>query len=110
MEIIPAILPKNFKEIEEKVAQVAGLSSTVQIDLVDGIYAPNQTWPFNEKDSAIFDELMNEERAMPYWDTIDYEFDLMIKDSDLWLDRIARLGAKRIIFHLKSIKNPVRFF
>jgi ribulose-phosphate 3-epimerase len=102
MEIIPAILPRNFAEIEDKASLVKGLAPLVQVDICDGKFVPNTTWPYKMKD-ANFEEIIREERGMPMWEDIDYEFDLMIEnpteeDARNWLSA----GAKRIVLHVES--------
>src|SRR6185369_5235485 len=102
MEIIPAILPKNFAEIEEKVSLIVGLSKNVQIDICDGKYVPSTTWPYWKADEN-FEKILKEERGMPEWEKINYEFDLMIEnptedDARKWLSA----GAEKIILHLES--------
>jgi ribulose-phosphate 3-epimerase len=113
MEIIPAILPKNFREIEEKIDLIKDFSNKVQIDICDGKYVPTITWPYwkaDVKPDENFEAILREDRGMPEWERIDYEFDLMIKDPSeddarKWLSA----GATKIILHLESSKdlNPV---
>lgn len=113
MEIIPAILPKNFKEIEEGAELLKGISDVVQIDICDGKFVPSITWPYWKseiKPEENFEAIIKEERGMPGWETINYEFDLMIQnpsedDARKWLST----GALRIILHLASSKdlNPI---
>jgi len=45
-EIVPAVIAKNFKELQEKVKRVEPYVKTVQLDIMDGIFVPNKTWPF----------------------------------------------------------------
>lgn len=102
MEIIPAILPKDFNEVDEKSSFVVGLADTVQIDICDGKFVPSTTWPYKKRDES-FEQIVKEERGMPSWEELDYEFDLMIKDpteDDVrqWLSA----GAKRIVLHAES--------
>lgn len=113
MEIIPAILPKNFREIEEKIDLIKDFSNKVQIDICDGKYVPTITWPYWKADikpDENFEAILREDKGMPEWERIDYEFDLMIKDPNeddarKWLSA----GATKIILHLESSKdlNPV---
>lgn len=44
VEIVPAILEKNFTAIEEKINRVAGISPVVQLDITDGVFVPQLTW------------------------------------------------------------------
>lgn len=105
MEIIPAILPKNFQEIEEKIELIKGLSRVVQIDICDGKFVPTITWPYWKADEN-FEAILREERGMPEWESFDYQFDLMINepsadDARKWLSA----GATSIILHLESSKD-----
>jgi len=109
MEIIPAILPKNFKELEEKTEAIDGIANLVQVDICDGKYVPTITWPYWKQDPD-FEAILKEERGMPFWETVNYEFDLMIEnptedDARKWLSA----GAERMVLHLGSSKdlNPV---
>jgi ribulose-phosphate 3-epimerase len=105
MEIIPAILPKDFNEIEEKVPLLVKLAKTVQIDICDGKFVASTTWPYKKQDEQ-FEAIIREDRGMPEWEEIDYEFDLMIKDpteneARQWLSA----GAKRIVLHAESSED-----
>ncbi|MEI6400129.1 MAG: hypothetical protein WCO58_01240 [bacterium] len=107
MQIIPAILPKKFEEIKEKMAQVNGLIDVVQIDLCDGRFVHTITWPFWQGNERQFEKLANEEIAMPFWDTLDIEWDLMMKEPQDIIDNLIRIGAKRIIIHASSVPDPI---
>ncbi len=102
MEIIPAILPRSFNEIEDKTLLVKGLAKIVQIDICDGKFTASTTWPYKKKDTN-FEDIIHENRGMPLWEDIDYEFDLMIQDptehdARQWLSA----GALRIVLHVES--------
>lgn len=105
MEIIPAILPKDFNEIEDKISYVRGLAPIVQVDICDGKFVPSTTWPYKKRDEN-FEEIIREDRGMPEWEEIDYEFDLMVKDltedeARQWLSA----GAKRIVLHAEASED-----
>lgn len=109
MEIIPAILPKDFAEIEEKIEMVVGIAPLVQIDICDGKFVTSTTWPYRKVDEN-FEKILHEEKGMPEWKKVNYEFDLMIDnpsedDARKWLSA----GAERIVLHLESSQdlNPV---
>jgi len=103
--IIPAILPNRFDEIEASVKAVEGTVDTVQLDIVDGVFAPNKTWLFNGKDASILQELEAETRGMPRWETMNYELDLMVKDPLTHIEHFLMLGPSKVIFHLESVKE-----
>src|SRR3989338_519169 len=99
-EIIPAIMPKTIGDISEKVSLVNGLVRFVQIDVMDGIFVPNISWPYS--DIVEFEELVKEDSGLPYWQDVEYEFDLMIENPLKILDVLINLDAGRIIFHIEG--------
>lgn len=105
IEVIPAVLVKNFEELKEKLALYRGLSKVVQIDVCDGRFVNSITWPMNNHDAESLSKIIDEEEGMPYWTDLDYEFDLMIQDPQEQFDIFIQLGAKRIIFHANSTDN-----
>ena len=61
VEIIPAIMPKGIEDIKSKIGLVSDLVSTIQLDLMDGDFVPNQTWPYNGNDDYQFEQILAEE-------------------------------------------------
>jgi len=118
--IIPAVLPKNYEDLKNHIALVRGVSSMVQIDICDGIFVKNITWPFlvraEESESFLensldehFKRIMNEEEGMPFWEDIDFELDLMVVDAVENFDIYTKLGPKRIIFHIEAVGDLDNF-
>lgn len=103
IEIIPAVLPKTRKDIEETVLRyIETPVETIQIDLVDGDFASPKTWPYNSKNQ--YDEYkILEEEGFPGWQDIDIELDLMIANPLESLERFIEWGPSRIIIHASSV-------
>ncbi|TAK56968.1 hypothetical protein EPO17_03210 [Patescibacteria group bacterium] len=101
IQIIPAILPQSFSELEEKMSQVNGLVPLVQIDICDGKYTPKATWPYRKHDDS-FDAMMREEIGMPFWEDLDFEIDLMARNPEALIPQWVTAGAQRIIIHADS--------
>jgi len=108
-EIIPAIMPKHYEDLKNKIALVRGLSKYVQIDMCDGIFVNMVTWPFHDSDHKSFDNILNEREGMPFWEDIDFELDLMVDNATEELDTYMRLGPKRIIFHIEAMSDDSLF-
>ncbi len=110
MEIIPAILPMHFAELEQKIAQVRAASiselTTIQIDICDGKHTPNATWPYRKADQS-FEAILREERGLPGWEDFDFEIDLMACDPEKLLGDWMTAGASRIIIHLNALSADV---
>ncbi|MFA6295105.1 MAG: hypothetical protein WC666_01635 [Candidatus Paceibacterota bacterium] len=103
-EIIPAILPRDFNELEEKSELVKGFVKTVQVDICDGQFVPNASWPYKKQDNA-FDKLIKEEEGLPGWKDLNYEFDLMVNNPSEVVDQWVSAGATRIIIHIEARGN-----
>jgi ribulose-phosphate 3-epimerase len=81
------------------------------LDICDGIFVPNRTWPFNSGGMEDFDfqNILNEQEGMPFWDEFDFEIDLLTVDAIENFNSYIKLGPKRIIFHLSAQKNLEEF-
>ncbi len=115
MEIIPAIMPANFRDLEKKVEQVVGSVKTIQLDLMDGKYVTAKTWPLNDMYGDNWLGLTREEFGMPHWEAVDYELDLMVNDIPNIFAELVTMGPKRIIFHfptgaakIEELKNFIK--
>jgi len=105
VEIIPAILEKDYEDLKNKIALVRSVVPVVQIDLCDGIFVPFRTWPFSSGGGADehFQRILNEQEGMPFWEDIDFELDLMVADAVENFNIYTKLGPKRIIFHIEAV-------
>jgi ribulose-phosphate 3-epimerase len=101
-EVIPAILAKDFEELREKLAKVVGVTHLVQVDICDGKFVPSVSWPMGGRDTKSVEVILAEEEGLPYWDSLDFEFDLMVQDAYKQFEFFTRLGAKKIVFHLEA--------
>jgi ribulose-phosphate 3-epimerase len=92
IEIIPAIMPQTIEEANQKAALVPEALS-VQLDLMDGQYVPEATFPYNSNDK------------MSPLDIGMFELDLMIKNASERIPEWLGLGATRLIFHIEAEEN-----
>jgi ribulose-phosphate 3-epimerase len=104
VEIIPAILPKDFTELEEKIGLVKGFVKTVQIDICDGQFVPNATWPYRKSDNS-FQNIKKEDEGLPGWKELNFEIDLMANKPETLVDEWVSAGATRIIIHIEAKGN-----
>ncbi len=106
IEIIPAILPKSFSHIEQEVDFVRNAINVtvdyVQIDIVDGMFAPTKTWPYNGESFDMWDLLIEQKIGMPHWDKVNYEVDLMVMDQLGSALNWISAGVSRLIGHIES--------
>ncbi|MFH0804071.1 MAG: hypothetical protein V1896_00520 [Candidatus Zambryskibacteria bacterium] len=102
IEIIPAVIPRDLNMIREKLSKVLGLVKKVQIDIVDGGYAPVKTWPFIDKNSDDLLRLSRGEEKFPYIDDFILEIDMMVFHPIEYLSDFLSLGAKSFVIHVDS--------
>ncbi len=103
--IIPAILPKNLSELRERLALVEGAVREVHIDVVDGQYAPNLTWPYaGAGQEEEFTNIAEHRDALPYRDSVAVEVDVMVEDSPQVAREWCAAGASRVVLHADSEK------
>jgi ribulose-phosphate 3-epimerase len=101
VEILPAILPKTFYELEEKALLVKDLVKAIQIDICDGQFVPNVTWPYKKEDDS-FERILHEEQGLPGWEKLDFEIDLMVNSPAEVVEEWVVAGASRIILHAEA--------
>lgn len=103
IEIIPAIMPKDYEHLDEMMSLFVGVVPLVQLDIMDGKFVPERTWPYSR--DPHFEAISKEEEGMPRWEEIDFEADLMISDPELAVPKWVSAGANRVIVHVESMKD-----
>ena len=87
--IIPAIIAKDFEELQSKLAKIDGLVSWAQIDVMDGVFVPPKTWD-NPADLENISTVIN------------LEAHLMIANPEEIIDGWLNAPVKRILLHYES--------
>ncbi len=111
MNIIPAILESEFSEIENKIESVVGDTEKVHIDICDGLLVSKKTWPYSQsannriEDNFHVKKILSEDIGLPYWEELNFEFDLMIQNPQIHQELWGRLGASVLILHITSFKD-----
>jgi ribulose-phosphate 3-epimerase len=104
--IVPAILTTSREDLEQKLLQLAGVVSDVQIDIIDGRFTSPATWPYTElgtnSNADVASKIFPEGDMLPYVDQLQYEMDLMVANPEevtgLWIEA----GAVRMTIHVES--------
>ena len=119
MEIIPAIIAKSFEELETKMSAVAGLVPSVQVDVLDGSLVPGiRAWPYlkatrtdadltrtdAEKDSH-FKAIVLKQEGFPFWEKLEFEAHLMVREPERIISDWISAGASRIIVQYEGVGN-----
>jgi ribulose-phosphate 3-epimerase len=102
-KIIPAIMPDDYEDLVSKAALVRLKVDWVQIDVMDGKYTGSVSWPYEH--SEHFDEILNQDEGLPFWQDLNYELDLMVQNPEEEYKKWIDAGAGRIILHLKTLQG-----
>lgn len=92
VDVIPAIIEKDWSEIEKKVTLAAHWVNAIQVDFADNTIVPNTTY----LDIPSFGSLI---KANP---AVAFEAHLMVANPHKLVRPIADSGFKRIIAHVES--------
>ena len=98
IEIIPAILVNDYAELQSDIELIEGFVKTVQIDVCDGQFTPQPTWPYRKHDEN-FERIVSEEEGMPGWEKVNFEIDLMANHPEDKIENWVQAGATRIVLH-----------
>jgi len=103
--IVPAIIPESLDHLQKRLREVRGVASRVQVDVMDGTYAPPTTWPYSVADREAFEAIRREDDGLPYWQDFDFEVDLMVREPERRVEEWALAGAKCLIIHIESTER-----
>lgn len=92
MEIVPAILARSKKELEDKIGRARPLGLTVQIDVCDNKFVRNLTWAPPDELAGILDGLP-------------FEAHLMISDPEHAIMVWLAAGAERVFYHAEATER-----
>ncbi len=103
--IVPAIIPTDFNYLKKELQYLKNKVNRVQIDVTDGNYTPNVTWPYHSKFDSIFESISGQKEGMPYWESFNFDLDLMVVNPEEKYQKWVTAGASSLIFHLESLSG-----
>ncbi|MBI3385609.1 hypothetical protein HY031_00835 [Candidatus Gottesmanbacteria bacterium] len=92
IDVIPAILEKDWTEIERKIKLVAPLVGSIQVDFADNTIVPNATFLTIESFAPLIKN----------YPTVAFEAHLMVANPHKLTRPLVQTGFKRIIAHVES--------
>lgn len=101
MNIIPAIIPNSLNHLQESLAQV-NFTKRIQIDVVDGLFVNNVSWPYSPKGQVT--------EIKESIEGFDVEVDLMVSDPLPEAKDWLAVGAKALVFHIEAVSNSAEIF
>ncbi len=95
-EILPGILEKEWPAIEKKIEIAKLFSKAIHVDILDGKFAPNETFldpsPFKKYSNDIF-----------------FEVHMMVDNPLQYLKPFANAGFKRFLGHVEKMPDQAEF-
>ncbi len=85
--IIPAIIGKDFNEVEEKILSVENLVNWIHLDIMDGLFTPALSWPYFGVKTK----------------NLKVEVHLMVKSPGDIISKWIEAGVDRILVHYESV-------
>jgi ribulose-phosphate 3-epimerase len=95
--VIPAIIPRDLKQLWDQIVAVVGYSTEVHVDVNDGIFTHTISWPFTEPGISGDD--------VPIQKPLHMEAHLMVKNPGDVAHELARGCMSRLIFHPESFAS-----
>ncbi len=95
-EIIPAILEKEWSEIEKKIELVKPFTRSIHIDIIDGKFTDNTTF----LDPAPFKKYTND---------LFFELHMMVENPIEYIEPWANVGFKRFLGHIEKMPDQEGF-
>ena len=97
IEIVPAVMPKDLAELQEQVMPLGEFAESVHVDIMDGIFVPEISWPYVAKGVP---------NAVGKIDTtLTLEAHLMVAAPGTIVSDLIHVGFTRIIVHPEKFVN-----
>ncbi|MBI3954621.1 hypothetical protein HY333_01110 [Candidatus Collierbacteria bacterium] len=93
--IIPAILPRNIRELEEDLGKVWSFTPRVQLDVVDGKFSKIKT---------VGPEVLTQIDTI-----VNFDVHLMVEEPERWIERCLLGGVESIYGQVEMMKNRTAF-
>ena len=106
IEIIPTnTCPPDWTELSWRSGLIAQFAPHVQLDIDDGKFAPEISWPFRSGQEAELQKMAEGSLSLPHTDKLLYEVHLMVEEPLQIGKALARGGASRIIGHIEGFAD-----
>jgi ribulose-phosphate 3-epimerase len=110
-KIIPAILAGSFSDLSAKISALENLVEWAQIDVMDGIFVSNYSWPYesHQKDGDDGSSAGDIDDLTKLGTKLSLELHLMINNPEEVLHEWLTHGeVKRVLIHPESTTNLAR--
>lgn len=99
------MMPKDLEDFINTAKRFVGVAPVVQVDIMDGIFVPEKTWPFCQMGSQQLNQMAAQGSGLPFHGQLAFELDLMVDRPFMTFAKWLALSPKRLIFHVESTDN-----
>ena len=105
VEIFPTnTCPPTYEDLAARTEFFSAFAPHVQLDIDDGQFAPEISWPYANQWKELSDKVAAREQ-LPLSDKVEYETHMMVMDPlEIGL-ALARMGCKRLIPHIEVFRS-----
>ena len=106
--IIPSKPFKDYADVEFLAVRAKGKVERIQVDICDGEYVKNVSWPFTETSKNDFANLYTKKELdvfMPELYDLNYTADLMCLNPEKYIETLVAYGFDQIIIHWRSVEG-----
>lgn len=96
--VVPAIIPESAAHVKELVSRL-GFVREIQLDLVDGVFVPQSSWPYSPEGKPI--------EVKSATDPFTLEVDLMVSKPIAAATEWIKAGADMLVFHIETLPLEV---
>ena len=97
ISLVPSLPASSFEELQTLTQALKGVAKGLQLDMVDGVFAPHLSWPFTEEDPVAALSRVSELTA-----DLEVEVDCMCIEPQTYLDALVASGVRRVVIHYGS--------
>ena len=92
--LVPSYPAPDWQSLESALRVLTDVAPEFQIDIVDGVFVPAESWPFTDDGTFAALKSFTNEFAI--------EMDCMVVNPQQYLDTFVSLGVSRVIIHKDS--------
>ncbi len=100
IEIIPTCVPSTEAALAEGARGARAFASEIHIDITDGLFAPEVTWPYTEK--GVFEPF-----DLSSAESLVREVHLMVEEPRIIGVQCAEAGAFRVLGHIEAFSTSL---
>lgn len=102
--VVPAIIAENLDDLRRQVKIVSPYADLVQVDIMDGKFAPTTCWPHHENQINEMRSIKSKEELLGT-SGVDYNVDVMMENPEEHIDEWIDAGVHSLIIHIESTSN-----